>query len=185
MEGPQGAQGAEGAQGFQGAEGAQGFQGAEGPQGVQGATGAQGAEGAQGFQGAEGAASTVEGPQGAQGAEGPQGFQGATGAQGSTGAQGAIGPGLTYVDKVSKGGTATAKLGEAPTVTHTASSGIYTLDFASPPNLTTCAIVASPNETATERTAQAQAIGEGTIVVKTYVVGTALSDGSFSLIVTC
>jgi len=86
---------------------------------------------------------------------------------------------------VSKTGGVSAKLGEPPTVTHTASSGAYTLEFAASPNLTTCAIVASPNETSTERTAQAQATGAETIVVKTYVGGTGLVDGSFSLIVTC
>jgi hypothetical protein len=92
---------------------------------------------------------------------------------------------LTEVDLVEAGGLVSTNLGQPPSDTHTEGSGTYVLKFTGSPDLTACAIVAGPNETTPQRTVQAKATGEHVITVKTYVVGSGLSDGSFSLMVTC
>ncbi|MHB1469371.1 MAG: hypothetical protein ACYCU0_01340 [Solirubrobacteraceae bacterium] len=94
------------------------------------------------------------------------------------------GAGLTFVDTVTATGTATGLVGAAPTVTHTSATGEYTLTFATTsPNLATCAIVVTSNETAAH-TADAKATGEHGIAVYTYA-GTTAGESAFSLMVTC
>jgi len=90
---------------------------------------------------------------------------------------------LTLVDALTAGGVATAELGEAPTVSHT-TEGKYALTFASSPNLTTCAVVVSPNVIGTQITAAGAGAAAHEIQVRTYEAGK-LVDAAFSLSVTC
>jgi len=78
-------------------------------------------------------------------------------------------------------------VGETPFDNHTTSTGDYALEFpgtAGAPNLETCAIVVSTNETTTQTTADAKATGEREVTVMTYD-GTTLTDEPFSINITC
>lgn len=82
-----------------GRRGPRGFQGPTGPQGPEGA---RGPEGPQGIRGARG----FTGPTGPAGPAGPAGPKGPTGAKGATGPTGPAGTGLTPLDAIVTGATA-------------------------------------------------------------------------------
>jgi hypothetical protein len=128
------------------------------------------------------------GESGTAGATGPNGTKGEKGAPGTTGERGSPGTpgaGLTYVDTVTKTGEASAKVGEAPILTHVAASNVYTLEFPGATELKGCAVLTSANEASTERIgAWSERTAARVITVKTY--GTSSNkEESFSIMVTC
>lgn len=121
--GPSGATGPQGVQGDSGPTGPQGEQGDAGPSGPSGPSGPQGEQGNSGLSG-------PSGPQGEQGNAGLSGPPGPQGEQGDAGPSGPSGPGRLMWSGIILANGSPLFAPNVTSITHTASSGCYTLNFA-------------------------------------------------------